>query len=61
MDANKLLVGIVARLNTLSDLDVESSHIEADNLLLEALRFLGAEDVAKAYEDLRERQGFWYA
>ena len=44
--------------------DNEVAHINADSLLLEALRLTGGEygnDIADAYEAYEERIGFWYA
>ena len=56
MDTSKF----VARLEAIgiSD-DPEGGHVEADDILVEALRALGANDIADAYEKLKD--GFWYS
>lgn len=41
--------------------DEEGLHDHADNLLCEALRILGADNVADAFEQAKWRVGFWYA
>lgn len=41
--------------------DAEVAHSLADKILLEFLRDNGAEDVAQAFEEVREEVGFWYA
>ena len=41
--------------------DPEACHGDADEVLLKALRDLGAGEVADAYIRLRTEVGFWYA
>ena len=51
-------------LNQLDDLDIgdaEGSHFIADNLLIELIREIGMDSVADAFEQVRDRIGFWYA
>jgi hypothetical protein len=53
----------VKRLELLKKSPSGASHIEADNILLEALRFLGVElgeKIADKFLELRERVGFFY-
>ena len=53
---------IVAKLDAMSvNSDEEVEHGKADKLLCEALRLAGMYDVANAFENARERVGFWYA
>lgn len=53
--------GIVHRLNELPHKDPEGAHVEADELLLEALNIAGMSNVVDAYISARNRIGFWYA
>jgi hypothetical protein len=39
----------------------EIGHSQADDILCECLRKLGAPEVADAFERARSRVGFWYA
>jgi len=39
--------------------DPEADHSEGDALLLEAIRLLGYDEIADAFE--RARRGWWYA
>jgi hypothetical protein len=56
------LKGIVADLNAMkAGGDTELQHVNADNLLIDALIELGAEDVARAFDSAADRCGFWYA
>lgn len=48
-------------LNALSNRDKELAHSDSDDLMLEALRLAGWNDVAEAYDAARDRIGFWYA
>lgn len=41
--------------------DKEDAHGQADKILLEFLRSNGHEEVAKTYEKVRDKVGFWYA
>ena len=43
------------------NMDSEGIHINADGILLKHLRYLGANEVADAWERLQESVGFWYA
>ena len=49
------------RLEWIVGADYESAHIEAENILLECLRFNGYHKLANAYEDAAEKIGFHYA
>jgi hypothetical protein len=56
---------IISKLNDLGseyrDFLQEDAHKQADELLLEALRVVGAHKVAGAYEAAREAIGFYYS
>jgi hypothetical protein len=41
--------------------DPEQTHIEADAILLEFLHSQGYRNITKAYQELQEKVGFWYA
>ena len=41
--------------------DSESLHGEAEDILLDFLRSQGHSEVANAFEEARDRVGFWYA
>lgn len=59
---DKRLQEIIKELNKMDIFgDNEGNHNRADNLLLEALRILGADDVATAWEEAKDRAEFWYA
>ena len=49
------------RLSDLEYGDPEASHSEADDILVAYLTENGAEDVAIAWIDAKERCRFWYA
>jgi len=51
----------VRRLNELEPGDTEWLHIEADRIIIRYLQHHDANEVADAWEDARERLGFWYA
>lgn len=52
----------VNRIRNLKGLDKENLHIRADEILLETLTDLGAQEVVDAYRQLEEDcEGFWYA
>ncbi len=52
----------IEKLNAIDHGDIESSHIEADSILLGFLRDNGFADVAAAWESAEKRcDGFWYA
>ncbi len=50
---------IVEKLNALTNYDPAIAHAQADTLLVEALRVLGANDVADAYCAAQDRIGFF--
>ena len=52
---------IIGRLNELDDGDKESSHWDADDILLEALDIAGYKDISDAWRAARKRIGFWYS
>lgn len=52
---------IVVELQAMDGCDPEAAHARADWLMCEALRLLGAGDIADAFLDARNRLGFWYA
>ena len=60
MSKDEIISAIVTKLDAL-DGDAERSHAEADKLMQEAFRLLGAKEVADAFERASERVGFWYA
>ena len=52
----------VKALQDLSDEDQQTAHEKADKVLLAFLKANGHQDVADAYENLRDYLGgFWYA
>lgn len=52
----------IAELNSMpANGDEECLHCRADFVVCEVLRSVGCEEVAKAFEEARERVGFWYA
>lgn len=51
----------VRLLNAMKDEDQESAHAEADRILCQLLQDNGMVEVMKAFNDARERIGFWYA
>lgn len=50
----------VEQLDGLND-DPEISHLEADRILVAALRRFGFAEVAEAFERAKETRGFWYS
>jgi hypothetical protein len=53
---------LVAELDAIQPGDPEEAHSDADAILLRALRRLGGDDVASAWERVADRVGgFWYA
>jgi len=57
---------IISRLNGLNEddtpnMDREDLHMEADQLLLDALILAGHSPVVEAFQAARDRIGFWYA
>lgn len=55
---------IIARLNALQADDsgnTEEAHREAASLLTDALLLAGMSDVVDAYQDAKNRIGFWFA
>lgn len=54
---------VIAKLQEWADPDSEpsSTHVAADDLIIEFLRSEGYGDVADAYEDCREKVDFWYS
>ena len=52
---------IIGKLNQLDDGDKESSHWDADDILLEALDISGNKDISDAWRAARKRIGFWYS
>lgn len=55
------LHALAARGRTGHDVDPEADHGRADDLLLEVLEALGAQEVADAYRQADKDVGFWYA
>lgn len=53
--------GIIVSLGCLDGSDPESSHDQADGLLMFALEKLGEKGIVYAYLRARDRVGFWYA
>lgn len=68
-DDNLNLAGVADALDSLPNPDApdgehglqEFYHRRGDALLLQALRFLGAHEVADAWERAESRAGFWYS
>jgi hypothetical protein len=57
----KAIVDIfVGKLSEIHEYDIETKHVRADELLVSAIRDLGFNDLADAYEAV-EKTGFWYA
>ena len=52
---------VVERLNALQGDDKEWDHNEADLLLLDALLLVDLDSVVTAFQEARDRIGFWYA
>ncbi len=50
----------VARLNALNN-GPEEAHMEAEAILCDFLRAQGHDAVAEAFEQAKERVGFWYS
>ena len=52
----------VKQLNDMeSDSDPEIEHGNAETILCDYLRTIGAAELANAFNDARDRVGFWYA
>lgn len=51
----------VKLLEALSSIDPETSHVLADQVLVDFLRSNGFADVADAFDAASDRIGFWYA
>lgn len=52
---------VILRLRYLPKDDPDTAHSEADSLLLDALLIAGMSDVVSAFQEARDRIGFWYA
>ncbi len=58
----KTVAEVIERLNKLvGGDDEETAHGEADLLLCDALIACGRSDVVSAWQEARDRVGFWYA
>lgn len=57
----KEIAEFVQRFEALPKWDSEDAHVEADKILLEALRAAGAGPIADAWESAQKEIGFWYA
>jgi len=59
---NPAIQSLIDRLNAIdASGDTEHDHGEADDILVDALRYLGQTELADAYVAAKERSGFWYA
>lgn len=58
-DQEKLLKA-VKKLNAIDD-DQEAAHIQAEDVVLEFLRDIGYGAVADGFDNVRDRNGFWYS
>ena len=61
MEPDKCVEELDAMLSYKDGGDPEQSHIEADQILLTALREAGRGDVADAWERVKKRIRFWYS
>ena len=51
----------IDKLNALPGKNAEYDHIDADQIIADFLRGVGYAALADAYEQTRDRVGFWYA
>lgn len=58
--ADALAREIAARLRTIRD-GPEESHLEADQLVLDFLYAIGHGEVAEAFNECKQKNGFWYS
>jgi len=51
----------IKQLEALESGDPERAHIEAEDIICNYLKEIGATEIVEAYDEARERVGFWYA